>query len=207
VAGLMPRRGKGFDDEAARIEARTLARMKQDIDRSVAGDSGRIVALVPADAGDDPQAIPALCEALASGGDTVLAVNAGGLTPGMAQRINAIKGVELWKASDLKGLLPRVRSGREAGPGDLRGRYRFILLCLPPLTTGAFPETLATTADTTVVLVPWGKVTPDLLREALIQQGDALRPVATTVLTGADLKRARLYMRPGDYEERLLHAV
>ena len=30
--------------------------------------------------------------------------------------------------------------------------------------------------------------------------------ILTTVLTGADLSRARTYMRRGDYEERLLHA-
>lgn len=207
VAGLMPRRGKGFDGEAAKIEQRTLARLKLDIDRSVGGHAGRVVAMVPAETGGDPQALPAICEALATGGDTVLAVNAGGLSPGMAQRINTLKGVELWKASDLQGLLPRARGGKDMGSADLRNRYRFILLCLPPLTAGAFPEPLAAAADTTVVLVPWGLVTPDLLREALLQQGDALRPVATTVLTGADLKLARRYMRPGDYEERLLHAV
>lgn len=207
VAGLMPVRGRGYTAEASRIEQRTLARLKRDIDRSVGGTSGRVVALVPAETGGDPQAIPAICEALAADGDAVLAVNAGGLTPGMAQRINTLKGVELWKASDLHGMLPRSRASKDGGAGDLRNRYRFVLLCLPALTSGGFPDAFAAAADTTVVLVPWGQVTPDLLREALVQHGDTLRPVATTVLTGADLKRARLYMRPGDYEERLLHAV
>ena len=48
--------------------------------------------------------------------------------------------------------------------------------------------------------------TPENLREAVAAQGAALRPVITTVLTGADLAQARLYMRRGDYEERVLHA-
>ena len=154
-----------------------------------------------------PEALPLLVESLAVGEDRVLVVNAGGLTPGAAQRLGARPEVEMWKTADLHRILPQSRSGRDAGPAaDLRAEFRHILLCLPPLTAPGFPATLASIADGSVLLVPWGKVTPDLLQQAVAAHGAALRPILTTVLTGADLSRARSYMRRGDYEERLLHA-
>lgn len=209
VAGLLPRaqRGGGPSGDVTR---RTLARLRSDIDRAGTGPAGRVVAVVPADTGNDPQAIVTICEGLSQGGNGVLAVNAGGLSPGMVQRLHSLRDVEVWKAQDLRGLLPRTRTRRDAtgdaprdAGGDLRARYRHILIFLPPLTAAEFPETLAAVADGTVLLVPWGRITPAFLAEALAQHGDALRPVISAVLTGADTRAARLYLRPGEFEERL----
>jgi succinoglycan biosynthesis transport protein ExoP len=212
VSGLLPRAGRSPSSDDAAVTARTLARLRADIDHAGTGHAGRILAVVAADAGGDPQAIVTICAALAEGGDAVLAVNAGGLTPGQVQRLHSQKDVEVWKPQDLRGLLPR-RTGREAtrdtardGGADLRARYRHILLCLPPLTSPAFPGTLALVADASVLLVPWGQVTAEFMQDALARQGDALPPVAAAVLTGADTRAARSYLRRGDYEERLLHA-
>ena len=185
---------------------RTLAQVRAEVSRFAAGQSGRIIAMVPVEAGE-VEALPALVESLASGEERVLVINAGGLGQGVAQRLGALPQVEMWKPADLHRILPQSRSGRDsAQTADLRATYRHILLCLPPLIAPGFPVALASIADGSVLLVPWGRVTPDLLREAVAAQGAALRPVITTVLTGANLAQARLYMRRGDYEERVLHA-
>jgi succinoglycan biosynthesis transport protein ExoP len=225
VAGLLPATGgRGRAGDAA-VARRTLGRLVSDIGALGQGTRGRIVALVPVEGGGDPQAVVSLCAALSEGGG-VLAVNAWGLSQGIVQRLHSLKGVEVWKAQDLRGLLPRsARSahrgtaGKGAAEGtaetggdaraetgaDLRARYATILICLPPLTGTGFSPTLAAIADGSVLLVPWGAVTPAFLAEALETHRDALRPVISTVLTGADIRAARLYLRAGDYEERLLH--
>lgn len=204
-AGLLPAPDRKGEAEATALR-RTLSNLRSDLTRFAAGQTGRVIAMVPVDSGA-PEALPLLVESLAVGEDRVLVVNAGGLTPGAAQRLGARPEVEMWKTADLHRILPQSRSGRDAGPAaDLRAEFRHILLCLPPLTAPGFPATLASIADGSVLLVPWGKVTPDLLQQAVAAHGAALRPILTTVLTGADLSRARTYMRRGDYEERLLHA-
>jgi len=204
-AGLLPRR-RGTETTRT-VARRALMQVRSDLLRANGGQSGRIVALVPVDSEGDPEALPALVETLATPDDRVLVINAGGLPAAAAQRLAGVAHVEMWKSADLHRILPRSRSGRDgASTADLRAEYRHILLCLPPLTSVGFPAALASVSDGSVLLVPWGKVTPDLLREGLAAQGAALRPVITTLLTGADLARARLYMQRGDYEERLLHA-
>ncbi len=209
-AGLMPartRKGKAAETaQDALALNRTLAQVRAEVSRFAAGQSGRIIAMVPVEAGE-VEALPALVESLASAEERVLVINAGGLGQGVAQRLGALPQVEMWKPADLHRILPQSRSGRDsAQTADLRATYRHILLCLPPLIAPGFPVALASIADGSVLLVPWGRVTPDLLREAVAAQGAALRPVITTVLTGANLAQARLYMRRGDYEERVLHA-
>ncbi len=209
-AGLMPartRKGKAAETaQDALALNRTLAQVRAEVSRFAAGQSGRIIAMVPVEAGE-VEALPALVESLATAEERVLVINAGGLGQGVAQRLGALPQVEMWKPADLHRILPQSRSGRDsAQTADLRATYRHILLCLPPLIAPGFPVALASIADGSVLLVPWGRVTPDLLREAVAAQGAALRPVITTVLTGADLAQARLYMRRGDYEERVLHA-
>ncbi|OYU17245.1 MAG: hypothetical protein CFE34_16765 [Rhodobacteraceae bacterium PARR1] len=205
-AGLIPARKRGAKPHDGLALQRTLSQLGADITRFAAGQSGRIIAIVPVEGGET-EALPALVETLAMGEDRVLVVNAGGLGQGVAQRLGALPQVEMWKPADLHRILPQSRSGRDVSQtADLRVSYRLILLCLPPLMSPGFPVALASIADGSVLLVPWGRVTPDLLREAVAAHGAALRPVITTVLTGANLSRARLYMRRGDYEERVLHA-
>lgn len=204
-AGLLPRRRA--TDSARLVARRALMQVRTDLLRAGGGLGGRVVAVVPVDGDGDADALPALVETLATPEDRVLVVNAGGVPPATAQRLAGVAQVELWKAADLHRILPRSRSGRDSAPtAELRAEYRHILLCLPPLTAVGFPAGLASIADGSVLLVPWGKVTPDLVREGIAAQGAALRPVITTLLTGADLARARLYMRRGDHEERLIHA-
>lgn len=204
-AGLLPRRMA--TDSARLVARRALMQVRTDLLRAGGGLGGRVVAVVPVDGDGDADALPALVETLATPEDRVLVVNAGGVPPATAQRLAGVAQVELWKAADLHRILPRSRSGRDSAPtAELRAEYRHILLCLPPLTAVGFPAGLASITDGSVLLVPWGKVTPDLVREGIAAQGAALRPVITTLLTGADLARARLYMRRGDHEERLIHA-
>ena len=205
-AGLTPPlRGK-LDALGRRTLIRTLSQLRADIDHRFPTPGGRILGVVSVIEQGELPPLPGLCETLAQGSDRVLVINAGGLSPGMAQRLNALHRVEVWKLSDLPAT--RSRTPGDGGVGDtadLRASFRTILLCLPPLTAAPFPDALARACDATLLSVPWGRVTPDFVRAALARHAAALRPVLTTVLPGADLRRARLYMRPGDYEEHLLH--
>lgn len=200
-AGLTPTPRRKLDTEKRRVLTRTLTRARQDLDRMVAAQpgAGRIVALVPVDTVADAFPISSFAETLSANGERVLVVDAGGLTPGQVQRLNALDRVETWKLSDIPT--------REDATDHLRDRFQTVLLCLPSLTRTNFPDALARAADASILILPWGAITPDFLADAIQLHGESLRPVASTVLVGADLKRARLYMRPGDFEERLLHAV
>lgn len=200
-AGLTPLPNRKLAAEQRRVLTRTLSRARTELDRMVPPqpDTGRIVALVPVDAVADAFPISSFAETLSANGERVLVVDAGGLTPGQVQRLNALDQVETWKLSDLPP--------REDATDRLRDRFQTVLLCLPPLTSARFPAALARAADASVLVLPWGKITPEFLSDAILMHGESLRPIAATVLVGADLKRARLYMRPGDFEERLLHAV
>lgn len=206
-AGLLPALDRKPAEGDARVAERTLSQLRADLDRASGSIAGRITALVPVESGGDPEAVPALVTALASSDDKVLVINAGGIGPNIASRLSALPRVEMWKSAEMHRITERSRSGKDAAPvQDLRAQFRHILLCLPALTSQQFPVALAAVADGSVLLIPWGHVSPDLLREALASHGAALRPVISTVLTGADIGRARLYMRAGDYEERLIHA-
>ncbi len=200
-AGLTPQPRRKLDTEQRRVLTRTMTRARNDIDRMVkaTAGTGRILALVPVDSVGDAFPITSFAETLSANGERVLVVDAGGLTPGQVQRLNALDRVETWKLSDIPT--------RDDATDRLRERFQTVLLCLPPLTRTSFPDALARAADATLLILPWGAVTPDFLADGLQLHGENLRPIATTVLVGADLKRARLYMRPGDFEERLLHAV
>lgn len=200
-AGLTPMPRRKLETDQRRVLTRTLTRARADIDRMVKpqAENGRILALVPVDTVSDAFPISSFAETMSANGERLLVVDAGGLTPGQVQRLNALDRVETWKLSDLPT--------RDDPTDRLRERFQMVLLCLPPLTRTTFPDALARCADATVLILPWGGVTPDFLADATQLHGESLRPVATTVLVGADLKRARLYMRQGDFEERLLHAV
>ncbi len=200
-AGLTPSPRRKLDTEQRRVLTRTLNRARQDLDRMVAQQAGvgRIVALVPVDAVADAFPITSFAETLSANGERVLVVDAGGLTPGQVQRLNALERVETWKLSDIPA--------RDDATDRLRERFQTVLLCLPSLTRTTFPDALARAADASILILPWGSITPDFLADAIQLHGENLRPIASTVLVGADLKRARLYMRRGDFEERLLHAV
>lgn len=200
-AGLTPMPRRKLDTEKRRVLTRTLTRARHDLDRMVTAQSGggRIIALVPVDAVADAFPITSFAETLSANGERILVVDAGGLTPGQVQRLNALERVETWKLSDIPT--------REDATDRLRDRFQTVLLCLPSLTRSNFPEALARIADASVLILPWGAITPEFLADAVHLHGESLRPIASTVLVGADLKRARLYMRRGDFEERLLHAV
>ncbi len=200
-AGLTPSPRRKLDTEARRVLTRTLTRARTAIDRMAKGDAetGRILAIVPVDAVGDAFPIGSFAEILSANGERVLVIDAGGLTPGQVGRLNAQDRVETWKLSDLPT--------RDNPTDRLRERFQTVLLCLPPLTRTNFPTALARAADASLLVLPWGSITPEFLEDATRMHGESLRPVATTILVGADLKRARLYMRQGDFEERLLHAV
>ena len=89
---------------------------------------------------------------------------------------------------------------------DVASEYDFVLLLLPPLTRTIAVDPLSGMFDVSVMTIPWGKVSSELISGALRDHQVFASRLATTVLEGANLRKARRYMRSGDYEERIIHA-
>ncbi len=219
-AGLAPRGvtlGAGAKDQV-RVLYRTLRRIKQEIDRQVPLPGGRFVGIAPAAEGGDLGAvIPSLCTVLTGQDETLLLVDAGGASVAIEKGARRLERVEFRSLAELREALagdgdgragPDGRAGGDRPPGldRVRAAYDYIVVLMPPLTRTTESDPLSWILDATVLTIPWGKVTPSLVTGALRDHRDFQERLATTVLDGANLRRARLYMRPGDYEERVVNA-
>lgn len=221
-AGLAPRGvtlGSGSKDQV-RVLYRTLRRIRQEIDRQVPLAGGRFVGIAPAAEGSDLGAlIPSLCSVLTGQDETLLLVDAGGASVAVEKGARRLDRVEFRSLAELRealagegtpgkpGAEPSPRGG--AGPAGIdrvRAAYDYILVLMPPLTRTTESDPLSWMLDATVLTIPWGRVSPSLVNGALRDHRDFQERLATTVLDGANLRRARLYMRPGDYEERVVNA-
>ncbi|GGL71878.1 GumC family protein [Wenxinia marina] len=89
---------------------------------------------------------------------------------------------------------------------DLKDNYRYILTVLPPLTSAGNLKVQPLACDATVLLIPWGKVLPDYLSDALKDRESFADTLLTTVLDGADVTNARRYMSHRSFEERETYA-
>lgn len=208
-AGLVPRDvSLDAGTSEARVMARTLRRIRQEIDRQpdpVSG--GRVIGLAAVERGGNSAAlVPALCSILSEHGSRLLVVDAGGADEATTAAIKAREDINLCSLDYLAEEMRKEGSSPRSGLDRLRSAHDYILLLLPPLTRTVEADPLTGITDISVLTIPWGKISPTLLNGALRDHRDFRAKLATTVLDGADLKTARLYMRPGDYEERVVRA-
>lgn len=230
-AGLAPRGvtlGVGHKAQV-RVLYRTLRRIRQEIDRQTPVTGGRFVGLAPvAGGGDAASLIPSLCSVLTGNDETLLLVDAGGASVTVEAGIRRLDRVEFRSLAELRDALAGQDDGdagivrADAGTPDtsadrsarnkpldldrVRAAYDYILVLMPPLTRTTESDPLSWILDATILTIPWGAVSPTLVSGALRDHREFHNRLATTVLDGANLRQARLYMRGGDYEERVVHA-
>ena len=89
---------------------------------------------------------------------------------------------------------------------DLRGRYSFVLVDLPPLGQSDQSDPNPWAYDVTVLRIAWGRVLPEFVADVLRDHPRFSAALATTVLEEADLARARRYVSRGSYEEVRINA-
>jgi len=215
-AGLVPLLAhQASSPRSAEILDRTLARVHQAIMSGAPEGRGKVIGLAAVSGennADRVTLILQLCATLASHGERVLVVDAGGSSLELEHGIQDFDQVEFRTFAE-------ISEGTEFGPrddhdneetarqiGTLGSEHDSVLLIMPPLTRMVAIDSLSELVDMTVLIVPWGHVSPALVRGALRDHPAFAHALTTTVLEGADLRKARLYMPLGDYEERIVHA-
>ncbi|MFQ6547501.1 GumC family protein [Aestuariibius sp. 2305UL40-4] len=202
-AGLLPRAG-GKDGAAARD--RTLERLVQACEAGRQKPGGTITAIAAIGDGlADPEALPAdLARRLAeTRGRKVLLIDYAGKGFKAGDGIDNAHLVEVLERYAGEGAKVSVPDKVAA---DLRERYDHILVLLPPLDRATSAEPLAGSYDATILRVPWGRVLPDFVADGLRDHPRFRERLATTVLEGANLAKARRYVPSGSYEERETYA-
>ncbi|MEM1428907.1 MAG: hypothetical protein AAGG09_05580, partial [Pseudomonadota bacterium] len=200
-AGLLP----GSGQDAAR--ARTLDRLVQACEGEEE-EGGRIVALAPLTAPlPEEETLPMeLGERLSDGGARRVLV----LYDDTPDRVPADPPVEALSLQTLLGsIVPQRPSGApdfEALGEELRARYAFVVLAMQPIAGARRADAHSWAYDATVLRVPWGRVLPGFVSDALRDHPAFRARLVTTVLEGAHLPTARKYMSPGSYEERQTYA-
>ena len=218
-AGLIPNRASL--SKSARYEAvmdRTLFRVRQAIVGNSVGDGGCVVGLAPVtDSRDDRTMIPRLCTILAMNDKSVLVIDVDTnarsdwvqeelrdrprISYCTAQEVNQFMSGDDDPAEDEALRLPPYQKA-----SSLARDYDYVLLLLSPLTRMVTVDPLSQTFNVSILTIPWGEVAPELVDSAMRDHQVFASRLGTTVLENADLRKARRYMRSGDYEERIVHA-
>ncbi len=194
---------------AGRIGMRTANRMRQAIERKATLAQGRIVGLAPVDTGSDVQGVlKLLVAAMVERTGKVMVVDAGGLGPDARLALAKIENVQFSTFAEMCEALASD-GNRRSGKVELanwRENWPYTLVVMPPLTQTVIADRMTWILDATVLTIPWGKVSPDLVNEAMQDHRDFRANLAATVLDGAHLAEARRFMDPSTYEARLIHA-
>jgi len=151
--------------------------------------------------------VVALCRALVARAGRALLVDGGGLPKGVAAALSDLENVEILSIGDLRAALCG-RDAREPGSpalAGLRDAWPYTLIVLPPLTESTSADHMGW-LDATVLTIGWGKLSAGFVSDAMRDHRDFRVNLVTTVLDGADLRRARRLMDPDEYEARLIHA-
>ncbi|MEL7213948.1 MAG: GumC family protein [Pseudomonadota bacterium] len=212
-AGLLPPRKAAKDGSVERTTRRTLERLAQACEASLDNTgTGRLIAIAPlTDGVEDARALPlALAQRLARQGTRKILLVEENLPNGKPP-VKTHPGVEI---VDLSTVLGSYASAKGAAYGtdlgqladDLRDKFSIVLVSMAPITKALQSDPNAWAYDMTLLRIPWGKILPGFITDALMDHPHFRERLSTTVLEDADLKIARRYMSPGSYEERESHA-
>ncbi|WP_292291022.1 GumC family protein [Marivita sp.] len=216
-AGLAPKYTRSSSRRSKEVLDRTLFRVRQAVLNNTSKTSGRVVGLAPAaEFRDALSMVPRLCTVLSMQGETVLVVDVSGKSKRLRNDVRRVSGAEFTTGQEIDRMMATDVQGSDAADGSTAARYKtmddvaseydFVLLLLPPLTRTIAVDPLSGMFDVSVMTIPWGKVSSELISGALRDHQVFASRLATTVLEGANLRKARRYMRSGDYEERIIHA-
>jgi succinoglycan biosynthesis transport protein ExoP len=198
-AGLMPATLFRKDGRDARAERQAALRSLQAIKATSGGRWPTVVGVAPVMGGGAALAIAAAIARAAARehGSRVLVVDLADHPTRYREKLGRRSGVEI-AGRDRLGALED--DGTDDPPADL------VLLAMPALTDLAGIDPISPECHATVLDLPWGRVRPELVEGALSDHQDFQKRLATTVIGGAQIKKARLYMRRGDYEEQIVNA-
>lgn len=201
-AGLLPKGGS-----AGPVGTRTIERLAQACEIRPPGGGGTLVALAQlAESSATDKDLPRQLAARLGrdGSRQVLLVDATRPTSGQAIPAAGVETVGLDQLLESYSAQEGTGNGAvDYGSlaGDLRRRFDHVLLVLPPLSRSLQSDPESWAYDVTLLRVPWGRVLPGFIGEALRDHPVFRERLATTVLEGAKLKTARRYMSPRSYEE------
>ncbi|WP_299772043.1 Wzz/FepE/Etk N-terminal domain-containing protein [uncultured Tateyamaria sp.] len=206
-AGLLPRRRSLKDTGALNARKRTLERLAQACDSTVIQNQGRLVAIAPLLPGlEKPSAMPAELAAHLSRGGARRVLLIFEDEAQISPATHAETGLEVVA-------LRSVVDGIDVSGGDfsliarrLREEFDVVLLALRPIADAYRSDPHAWAYDTTLLRIPWGKVSPDFVTDALADHPRFRDALSTTVLEDAELAVARKYMSSGSYEELEINA-
>jgi len=208
--GLIPLKGDALGKQKAnKVAERTATRMRQEIDRKVPLAKGRIVGLAAVDDGGDvASVVAALCQAMVTRSGCVALVDAGGLSASAKNMLSHLENVEIGSFEDLEQSFfeKYARRATDEALSDWREQWPYTLIVMPPLTHAVIQDNVSSMLDASVLSITWNKVTPKLLIEAMRDHREFRAGLAATVLDSADLRGARRYMDPDEYEARLINA-
>ncbi len=211
--GLIPVGSQPSAEAVARTKRRSVERLARACRTAGRGPHGTIVSLVPLlPADSDENDLPTqLADRLAQDTLRVLLVNDSDAPFGAAREA----GRNGFETAGMDLLLNHYANAArnngqpfdvEAIAEDLRNSFDFVLMQSEPLSGASRHCPLSAIYDVGILRIPWGKVRPSFAAEALEDHPVFRMRLVTTVLEGAQLRKAREYMTPGSYEERETYA-
>jgi succinoglycan biosynthesis transport protein ExoP len=218
-AGLLPSGRRGEGDAERRTRARTLERLALTCEHHPAGAGGTLIGIAPLTNESSGQGdLTTDLARILSRNDrrSVLIIGEGGSSePARAPAaLPAAPGGGVTRVS-MQAVRDRHDGQTRPGPepqddgtliGGLCETFDFVLLEMPPLSQSNGSEADSLACDIAILRVPWGKVLPGFVADALKDNPVFEARLATAVLEGADLRSARRYMGQGSYEERETYA-
>lgn len=212
-AGLLPGSKSLGDRGAVAARSRTLERLAQACEANKQPASGLLIGIAPLSQGlEDPRLLPAELAAHLSrnGARRVLVIHeepSHATAP--AKKESGIETVSL------PNVLDSWSDAKSAGvhgfdftslAKELRNEFSFVIVALRPISDANRSDPHAWAYDTTLLRIPWGKVLPGFVSDALMDHPKFRDNLATTVLEDATLATARRYIDPGSYEELEINA-
>ncbi|WP_120635827.1 GumC family protein [Ruegeria sp. EL01] len=211
--GMLPDPNTLGDTAAANAHVRTVERLAQVCEAHSQSNTGLLIGVAPLTFGlEKPQDLPLdLANRLSREGTRKVLVVYEGVSQGLLPAVTP-NGVE---TASMQSVMDHMREHATGGSADiaqdilasdLRTRFNYVLVALNPLSHTEQSDPHAWVYDMTVLRIPWGKVLPSFVSDALLDHPKFSDALATTVLEDADLSKARRYMSPGSYEEVKINA-
>jgi hypothetical protein len=201
------------DAAAANAHARTVERLAQVCEANSQPGFGLLIGMAPLtpDLQKTKDLPLELANRLSRAGTRKILVVYEGVSQGLlpAATPNGVETASMQSIMD--HMLENAASGsddtaQDILTSDLRAQFSYVLVALNPLSHAEQSDPHAWAYDMTVLRIPWGKILPSFVSDALLDHPKFSDALATTILEDANLTKARRYMSPGSYEEVKINA-
>ncbi|WP_298932777.1 GumC family protein [uncultured Ruegeria sp.] len=211
--GMLPDPKTLGDAAAANAHARTVERLAQVCEANSQSGSGLLIGMAPLTPDlQKTQDLPLeLANRLSRAGNHKVLVVYEGVSQGLLPAATP-NGVE---TASMQSIMDHMRENAASGSddtaqdiltSDLRAQFSYVLVALNPLSHAEQSDPHAWAYDMTVLRIPWGKILPSFVSDALLDHPKFSDALATTILEDANLTKARRYISPGSYEEVKINA-